>query len=124
MTRNGTVGRIPPLPQPGVGQREHSIEEERSRVDVNRLFGGNPMGVIVRLVVISIIVGIVMAALGIRPENILYHIQLLIRRISELGFGVFEAALTYFLLGAAVVVPIWLIARLLGALGGRRERRE
>jgi hypothetical protein len=123
MAGSGSVGHFP-VAGACHGQREHSIEEERSRVDVNRLFGGNPMGVIVRLVVISIIVGIVMAALGIRPENILYHIQLLIRRISELGFGVFEAALTYFLLGAAVVVPIWLIARLLGALGGRRERRE
>ena len=67
---------------------------------------------------------IVMSALNIRPENILYHVRLLIQRISELGFGVFEGALGYFLLGAAVVVPVWLIARLLGALGGRSERRE
>ena len=93
-------------------------------MDKNRLFGGNPIGVIVRLVVLSIIVGIVMSALNIRPENILYHVRLLIQRISELGFGVFEGALGYFLLGAAVVVPVWLIARLLGALGGRSERRE
>lgn len=93
-------------------------------MDKNRLFGGNPIGVIVRLIVISIVVGIVMAALGIRPENIVYHIQLLIRRISDLGFGIFSAAFSYFLLGAAVVIPIWLIVRLLGAFGGRSERRE
>lgn len=91
-------------------------------MDTNRLFGGNPLGVIVRLIVISIIVGIVMAALDIRPENIIYHIQRLVRRISELGFGIFESALGYFLLGAAVVIPIWLISRILGASGGRGER--
>lgn len=91
-------------------------------MDTNRLFGGNPLGVIVRLVVISIIVGIVMAALDIRPENIIYHIQRLVRRISELGFGIFESALGYFLLGAAVVIPVWLISRLLGVFGGRGER--
>ena len=92
---------------------------------MNRLFGGNPIGVIVRLVVLSIIVGIVMSALNIRPEYLLYHVQMLIHRISMLGFGVFESAFAYFLLGAVIVIPIWLIARLLGAIGGGRgERRD
>jgi hypothetical protein len=92
-------------------------------LDRNSLFGGNPIGVIVRLVVLSIIVGIVMSALDIRPENIFYHIQMLIHRISMLGFGVFEGAFGYFLLGAVIVIPVWIVVRILGALGGggRRE---
>lgn len=89
-------------------------------MDNNRIFGGNPFLVIVRLVVISIIVGIVMSALNIRPENLVYHLQLIIRRISELGLGIFENAFGYLALGAVVVVPIWLVMRLLGAT--RRER--
>jgi hypothetical protein len=93
-------------------------------VDRYRLFGGNPIGVILRLVVISIIVGIVMSALDIRPEALLYHVQMLIHRISMLGFGVFESVFGYFLLGAVIVVPIWLIARLFGLMGGRSERRD
>jgi len=93
-------------------------------VDRNRFLGGNPIGVIVRLVVLSIIVGIVMSALEIRPETLLYHVQMLIHRISMLGFGVFESIFAYLVLGAVVVVPIWLIARLLGFLGGRSERRD
>ena len=94
-------------------------------MDRNRLLGGNPIGVIVRLVVLSIIVGIVMSALDIRPETLLYHVQMLIHRISMLGFGVFEGIFGYFILGAVVVVPIWLIARLLGLLGGRSgDRRD
>ncbi|MGE0698382.1 MAG: DUF6460 domain-containing protein [Hyphomicrobiaceae bacterium] len=94
-------------------------------MDRNRLFGGNPIGVIVRLVVVSIIVGIVMSALDIRPETLFYHVQLLINRISRMGFGIFEGAFGYFVLGAVVVIPIWIVVRLIGALGGRGgERRE
>jgi len=84
-------------------------------MDRNRLFGGNPVGVVIRLVVISIIVGIVLSALNIRPDEILYHIRRLIQRISDLGFGAVETVFGYFLVGAVVVIPIWLIARLLGA---------
>ncbi|MEZ5854769.1 MAG: DUF6460 domain-containing protein [Hyphomicrobiaceae bacterium] len=92
-------------------------------MDRDRLFGGNPLGVILRLIVLSVIVGIVMSALGIHPGNILYHLQRLIQRISQLGFGIFETAIGYFLIGAVVVVPIWVIARILGALGGSRDKR-
>ncbi len=91
-------------------------------MDRNRLFGGNPIGVLLRLVLLSIIVGIVMSALDIRPENLVYHLRLLIHRISDLGFGVFEGAFGYFMLGAVVVIPIWVVLRLLGLLGGRNDR--
>ncbi len=83
-------------------------------MDRNRLFGGNPVAVIVRLVVLSIIVGVVLSALNIRPDEILYHIRRLFERLSELGFGAIETVFGYFLIGAVVVIPIWLIARLLG----------
>jgi hypothetical protein len=88
------------------------------------LFGGNPLGVLIRLVVLSVIVGIVMSALGIHPGDILYHIRLLADRISRLGFGVFETAFGYFLVGAVIVIPVWIVIRLLGALGGRRDDRR
>ncbi|MEZ5818538.1 MAG: DUF6460 domain-containing protein [Hyphomicrobiaceae bacterium] len=91
-------------------------------MDRNGFFGGNPIGVIVRLVVLSIVVGIVMSALNIRPEALLYHVQMLIRRLSMLGFDVFENAFGYFLLGAVVVIPVWLLSRILGSFGGRGRR--
>jgi hypothetical protein len=46
---------------------------------------------------------------------------LLLRRIYDLGFGVFEWFLGYLVLGAMVVVPIWLIARLIKTLGRSKE---
>lgn len=88
----------------------------------DQIFGGNPVGVIIRLVVLSIIVGIVMSALDIKPENLLWHIRSLVQRIYDLGFGAVGTVFGYFLIGAVVVIPIWLIARLLGAFRQRDPR--
>jgi Family of unknown function (DUF6460) len=93
-------------------------------MDRETLFGGNPLGVIVRLVLISIVVGIVMSALDITPANLIYRLQVLVRRISDLGFGIFESAGRYLLLGAVIVVPVWLIARLIGVFGTRGDGQK
>lgn len=89
-------------------------------MDRNTIFGGNPLGVILRLAILSIVVGIVLSALGVNPRNLVYHLELLARRIYDLGFDAIEWLLEYLLLGAMVVVPIWLVARLLGFIGARR----
>jgi hypothetical protein len=83
------------------------------------IFGGNPLGVILRLALLSVVVGVVLSALGITPQNFLYHIEVLLRRIYDLGFATFDWFLQYLILGAIIVVPIWLIARLFGAFGRR-----
>lgn len=84
-------------------------------MDRNTIFGGNPLGVILRLALISIVVGIVMKALGIDLGNFFQRINELLRNIYDLGFGAIEWVLEYLLLGALVVVPIWIVARLFGA---------
>lgn len=86
-------------------------------MDHRTVFGGNPLGVVVRLVLLSIVVGVVLSALGITPANFFYHIEVLARRIYDLGFSAIDGLLQYLLLGAIVVVPVWLIARLLGGFG-------
>lgn len=83
-------------------------------MDRDRIFGGNPATVIVRLILVSIVVGIALSALGIGPDNLFYHLNLIARRLYDMGFGAIEWVFGYFLVGAMVVVPIWLIARLLG----------
>ena len=90
-------------------------------MDRNRIFGGNPLAVVIRLAVMSIIVGVVLSALNIRPDEILYHIRRLIQRISDLGFGAVETVFGYFLIGAVVVIPIWLIVRLLGLFSNKPD---
>lgn len=88
----------------------------------DQFFGGNPVGVLIRLALLSIIVGVVMAALDIRPDNILDFLDRTLQRIWDMGFGSLEWLLKHLLLGAVVVVPIWLIARLIGMT--RRSGKE
>lgn len=90
-------------------------------MDRNTLFGGNPFGVLIRLVLMSIIVGIILSALGITPRNLFYHLDILARRLYDLGFGVFENVFGYLVLGAIVVVPIWFVARLFGLLSDNKS---
>jgi hypothetical protein len=73
---------------------------------------------ITQLVIWSIVVGVILSALGITPFNIVDRIGLILRNIYDLGFGAVHWAVQYLLLGAIIVVPIWLISRL---LRGRRE---
>jgi hypothetical protein len=86
-------------------------------MDRNVIFGGNPLAVVLRLVVLSIIVGVVLSAIGITPQNLFGSLNLLARRLYDMGFGAIDWVLQYLILGAIVVVPIWLIARLLGGGG-------
>jgi polyferredoxin len=84
-----------------------------------RFFGGPPLAVIVRLVLLSILVGFILVALGLDPWNIFRSIERLVRSIWNMGFDAIVWLWRYFLLGAVLVIPIWLILRLLKAPGGR-----
>lgn len=89
-------------------------------MDRETMFGGNPVGVLIRLVVLSIIVGIVLSALDITPRDLVFRLRILLQRVYDMGFGAVEWAVQYFLLGAVIVFPIWIVARLLS--GGKRDR--
>lgn len=90
---------------------------------MDRLFGGNPLAVLVRLAIISLVVGIVMAALGIDAFELVERIRLMIWRVYDMGFDAVRWAGQYFLLGAAVVFPIWLVVRLLKLARGDQDRK-
>jgi hypothetical protein len=87
---------------------------------VGRFFGGPPVWVLVRLILLSILVGVILAALGLDPWNIILSVERLFRAIWEMGFDAVFWLWRYFLLGAVLVIPIWLIARLIKTPGGRR----
>ena len=87
---------------------------------MERFFGGNPALVLLRLALLSLIVGVVLAALGFSPYEIIDSIARLVERIYDLGFEAVEKAIRYFLLGAVIVFPIWLVVRLF-KFAGRAE---
>jgi hypothetical protein len=86
---------------------------------VARFFGGSPLMVLVRLILLSILVGVILSALGLEPWNIIPSIKRLILNIWDMGFDAVKSVWGYFLLGAIVVIPIWLIVRLVQAPKGR-----
>jgi hypothetical protein len=86
---------------------------------VYRFLGGSPMAVAFRLILLSILVGVVLAAIGFDPWNILKSIRLLFQRLWDLGFDAVNWLWRYFLLGAVIVLPIWLLTRIFATPRGR-----
>jgi hypothetical protein len=84
-----------------------------------RFLGGSPLSVAFRLILLSILVGVVLAAVGFDPWNIIHSIRLLFQRLWDLGFDAVSWLWRYFLLGAVIVIPIWFLSRLFGAPRGR-----
>jgi hypothetical protein len=68
--------------------------------------------VLARLVLLSVLVGVVLSAIGLDPMNIVHSIEKLIRHVWNMGFDAVRWLWRYFLLGAVLVVPIWLLVRL------------
>ena len=80
--------------------------------NVNRFLGGPPLAVLGKLILLSILIGVVLSALGLDPLNIFASIQRLVRDIWNMGFDAVRWLWQYFLLGAVIVIPIWLICAL------------
>jgi hypothetical protein len=87
------------------------------RTFITRFFGGSPLAVLLRLVVISFVVGVILSALGVSPFDIFDGLRDLVWRIYMYGFDSIEWIVRYFLLGAVIVFPIWLIIRLFKTAG-------
>jgi hypothetical protein len=85
---------------------------------VTRFFGGPPLSVIFRLILLSILVGVILEVLGLDPWNIIESLRALIQRIWDMGFDAVRWLWRYLLLGAAVVLPVWFIVRLIRAPKG------
>ncbi len=78
----------------------------------NKFIGGRPGAVIIRLVVVSMLLGILLSLFDIDPFDFWNSLRNLFWRIYDMGFGAFEWMVRYLALGAVIVVPIWLIGRL------------
>lgn len=80
---------------------------------VNRFLGDTPGRVIVKLLVVSIIVGFVMAVFGWTPYGIFYTVRDFVLDLWHSGFAALGRIGDYLLLGAAVVIPVFIILRIL-----------
>jgi hypothetical protein len=82
---------------------------------VVRFLGGSPAMVAVRLIVVSFVVGIVLETFGFDPGTLFAEAIRSARQVVELGFSDIRQVGRILLTGAMVVVPVWLVMRLLDA---------
>ena len=80
---------------------------------VGRFLGGSPAMVALRLIVVSFVVGIVLETFGFDPATLLAEAVRTVRQIVELGFSDIHEVGRILLTGAMVVLPVWLVLRLL-----------
>lgn len=80
---------------------------------VNRFLGGSPLGVFVKLLLISLLVGVVLSALGLTPLSLVEFVVDFFQRIWNLGFDALGQFGNWILLGATLVIPVWFIMRLM-----------
>jgi hypothetical protein len=80
---------------------------------VNQFLGDTPGRTAVKLIVISLVVGIIMSAINFTPIDVWYAFTNFIERIYKLGFEAFGRFGEYLVYGAIIVVPVFLFLRFL-----------
>ncbi len=79
---------------------------------LTRFLGDTPFRVFMKLLLLSFLVGILMSAFGWYPIDVLDTIVEFAQRLWNMGFEAFYRFGHYLLLGAAIVVPVFLLLRL------------
>lgn len=80
---------------------------------LNHFLGDSLGRTILKLVVISFIVGVVMAAMNWNPLDIFYAVGDFLARVWHQGFAALGRFGEYLALGAGIVIPVFLIMRVL-----------
>jgi hypothetical protein len=88
---------------------------------LTRFLGDSPLRVAFKLIVLSFVVGLVLATLDIHPLELWAWAERLVMRVWHMGFEALERAAAYLILGALIVVPLFLIVRLVKFSGRRGE---
>ncbi len=81
---------------------------------LDRALGGSALSVLVKLLFLSLIVGAVMAFLGLTPQGLFRAIGNFARSIVDMGADAFWQVAQWIVAGALIVVPLWLLLRLFG----------
>lgn len=84
---------------------------------LTRFFGGAPLAVLLKLLFVSLVVGAMLMWLDIRPADIIFGVERFFRRIWNMGFDAIRNIAQYVIAGAIIVVPVWLVMRLMAVKG-------
>ena len=80
--------------------------------------GGSPLSVLIKLVFLSLLVGAFLAFLDVTPFELVNRIMRGLRSMFGLSFDAIRDIGRWILYGAMIVIPIWVIARLINASRG------
>lgn len=80
---------------------------------VNRFLGDTPLRIAVKLLILSIALGFLMSVFGLYPDDILRAVRDFIINLWEKGFAALGQVGDYLVLGAVIVVPVFLVIRVL-----------
>jgi len=105
----------PPEADPRYGNTAANpwAREAPPRSGVARFLGGSPVAVFFRLLFASILVGALLVWLDISPFQIFDNLRRLADYVWSLGFDAVREIGRYVAAGAIIVVPIWLLLRLM-----------
>ncbi|MBY0421636.1 MAG: hypothetical protein K2Q06_04975 [Parvularculaceae bacterium] len=102
--------------------RRLDAEDGSRRGISHRLFDGDPVRTLIRLLILSLVVGLLLSIVGLNPaefwRGIGHAAEAFVRTLGSSAWEIATNVLRYVAFGAAIVVPIWLIIRL---LNGRRR---
>jgi hypothetical protein len=99
----------------GWGHRAHISgrqQETRMADGINRFLGDTPGRTLVKLIVVSLIVGFVMSVFGLDPVDLLNGIRYFLLDLWYTGFDALGRVGQYLLIGATVVIPAFILLRL------------
>jgi hypothetical protein len=100
-------------------QGHRGLSSSPESTALSRFLGGSPGAVFLRLLFVSLIVGAFLMWLDIRPEDIFRGILQMADHIRRLGFAAVREVANYIFAGAVIVLPIWLVLRLMNMRNGR-----
>ncbi len=86
---------------------------------MNKLFGGSPPAVILKIAIASVCVGLLLAITGMDPLMVWEDAFATIGNVWGVALDWFGWAGKYLIMGAIIVVPIWIVVRLFDVLFSR-----
>lgn len=91
--------------------------QQEQATALRRFIGGSPAAVLVKLILVSLVVGALLMWLHITPADVFAEVATFLGRLYNLGFQSLRDFGTYIVAGAVIVIPVWLVIRLLSFRG-------
>lgn len=100
---------------------QHDEQLEDKPDTLTRILGDRPGRVFWRLLIVSLVVGFLMTTFGVSPMGLLRALNDFVNEVWANGAETIRTIASYILTGALVVVPVWLVLRIISPRnrGGR-----